>query len=74
MATPQPRSPLIAVDTNVPLDLADRKEHVLDALELVRQRVKPGRVLVTPTAFQELVYLSEQGETKGDRDQAQEID
>ena len=70
MATLQPRSPLIAVDTNVPLDLADRKEHVLDALEIIRRRVKPGRVLVTPTAFQELVYLAEEGDTEEDRGQA----
>ena len=46
MATRPPRNPLIAVDTNVPLDLADRKEHVLDALDVIRRRLKPGRVLV----------------------------
>lgn len=55
MATRLPRSPIVAVDTNVPLDLADRKEHTLDALDVVRRRLKPGRILVTPTVFQELV-------------------
>jgi predicted nucleic acid-binding protein len=70
MATRLPRSPLIAVDTNVPLDLADRKEHVLDALEVVRRRLKPGRILITPTVFQELVFLAEEGDTAADRDQA----
>ena len=29
MATRPPRSPVIAVDTNLPLDLADRKESAL---------------------------------------------
>ena len=70
MATRLPRSPLIAVDTNIPLDLADRKEHALDALDVLRRRLKPGRILITPTAFQELVYLTEQGDTAADRDQA----
>ena len=70
MATRPPRSPLIAVDTNVPLDLADRKEHVLDALDAVRRRLNPGRVLVTPTVFQELVFLADDSEAESDRDQA----
>lgn len=43
MATPPLRNPLIAVDTNVPLDLADRKEQVLDALAVIRRRLKLGR-------------------------------
>jgi hypothetical protein len=51
MATPLLRSPLIAVDTIVPLDLADEKEHALDALDVVRCRLKPGRILVTPHRF-----------------------
>lgn len=57
MATRPPRSPLIAVDTNVPLDLANRKEHVFDALEVIKRRLVPSRLLVTPTVFQELVFL-----------------
>ena len=70
MATPLLRSPLIAVDTNVPLDLADDKEHALDALEVVRRRLKPGRILITPTVFQELVFLADESESATDRDQA----
>jgi predicted nucleic acid-binding protein len=69
MATPLLRRPLIAVDTNVPLDLADEKEHALDALDIVRRRLKPGRILVTPTVFQELVFLAEESDAAGDRDQ-----
>jgi hypothetical protein len=39
-------NPLIGVDTNVPLDLAEEKEHAMDALAVLRRRLKPGRVLV----------------------------
>jgi predicted nucleic acid-binding protein len=70
MAISQPRSPLIAVDTNVILDLAEGKEHVLDALETIRRRLKPTRFLVTPTVFQELVYLASESEAQIERDHA----
>ena len=40
MANPLKPNPLIAVDTNVPLDLAEEKEHALDALGLIRRRLK----------------------------------
>jgi predicted nucleic acid-binding protein len=72
MATRPPRSPVIAVDTNLPLDLADRKEYALDALEVIRRRLKPGRILVTPTVFQELVFLSDEADTLAGRNQATE--
>ena len=70
MAMPNPRNLLIAVDTNVPLDLAVDKEHVLDALEVIRRRLKPSRILVTPTMFHELVYLASESETGPERDHA----
>jgi len=71
MPITQPRSPLIAVDTNVPLDLADGKEHVLDALEVIRRRLKPSLILVTPTVFQELVFLASEVESEIERDHAE---
>jgi predicted nucleic acid-binding protein len=70
MANPLKPNPLIAVDTNVPLDLAEEKEHALDALGLIRRRLKPGRLLVPPTVFQELVYLAEHGDTSEERNRA----
>ena len=70
MATRPPRSPLIAVDTNVPLDLANRKEHALDAMEVIRRRLRPGRILITPTVFHELVFLAEEADTTAERGQA----
>lgn len=72
MATRPPRSPLIAVDTNIPLDLADRKEHVLDALDVIKRKLAPARVLVPPTVFQELVFLADHSEEQADRDQARQ--
>ena len=63
MASPLKQHPLIAVDTNVPLDLAADSEPVLDALALIRKRLKPGRILLPPTVFQELVYIADQGDT-----------
>jgi hypothetical protein len=54
----------------VPLDLAAQKEDVQDALEIIRRRLKPGRLLLTPTAFQELVFLSESADSESERDQA----
>jgi predicted nucleic acid-binding protein len=70
MATPLLPGPLIAVDSNVPLDLADDKEHTLDALEVICRGLKPGRILVTPTVFQELVFLAEESDTPVERGQA----
>jgi predicted nucleic acid-binding protein len=70
MANPLKPSPLIAVDTNVPLDLAAEKEHVLDALAVIRRRLKPGRVLVPPTVFQELVFLADNADTLAERNRA----
>ena len=67
MGTPSLPNALIAVDTNVPLDLADGKEDVLDALAVIRRRLKGGRLLLTPTAFQELVFLAEHADAPVDR-------
>ncbi len=63
-------SPIIAVDTNVPLDLAADSEAALDALTLMRRRLKPGRLLLPPTVFQELVYIADEGDTAADRTRA----
>jgi predicted nucleic acid-binding protein len=70
MATSRPRSPLIAVDTNVTLDLAEGKEHVLDALDVIRRRLKPSRFLATPTVFQELVFMASESDSEFECDHA----
>ena len=70
MARPWPPSPLLSVDTNVALDLAEEREHALDALALIRRRLKPGRLLVPPTVIQELVYLAQYADTPTERNRA----
>ncbi len=45
---------LIAVDTNVLLDQALGDEDVLDALNLIRERLQNARFIITPTVLQEL--------------------
>ena len=51
-------SQLVAVDSNVPLDLADGNESVLDALNTIRGRLPNARFAVTPSVFQELVHVA----------------
>jgi hypothetical protein len=53
------KSPLVAVDTNFPLLLAKEDGDALDALRVLRERVRPADILVPPTALGELIYLSE---------------
>jgi predicted nucleic acid-binding protein len=50
---------LIAVDTNVPLDLAEGVEDVVDALAVIWQRIEGVRLITPPTVNLELAYLSQ---------------
>ena len=50
---------LVAVDTNVPLDLAQGVADVADALGVIRQRIAGARLIAPPTVALELAYLSE---------------
>jgi len=49
---------LIAVDTNVPLDLAEGVEDVVDGVEVISRRIKMVRLITPPTVNLELAYLS----------------
>ena len=60
---------LIAVDTNVPLDLARGVEDVADALPLIRRRIKGATLIAPPTVNLELAWLcqfAEEAEVKSD--------
>ena len=57
---------LIAVDTNVLMDLAAEDESVWDAVELLRRRVRSARLVVLPTVVQELRFIARDGETEED--------
>lgn len=50
---------LIAVDTNVPLDLAVGVDDVTDALTVIRQRINASRLITPPTVNLELAFLSQ---------------
>ena len=62
---------LIAVDTNVPLDLAEGVENVVDALVVIRQRIKGVRLITPPTVNLELAYLSQFADEESLRANAQ---
>lgn len=50
---------LVAVDTNVPIDLAKGMADVVDALAVIRERVTGARLIAPPTVALELAYLRE---------------
>lgn len=56
---PQPQArPLIAADSNVPLDLADDNDSARDATDTIRVRLPHARFVITPSVFQELVHVA----------------
>ena len=55
---------LIAVDTNVLLDLALEVEAVKDALDTVRKRIPGVRLVVPPTVLHELAFTVKSGDTE----------
>ncbi len=61
---------LIAVDTNVPIDLASGVEDVSDALAVIRRKIKGTRLIVSPTVNLELAFLSEYAEEPDLKDAA----
>ena len=62
-----PRPMLIAVDTNVLLDLALGVETIIDAIETIRKRLPSVRFVVPPTVLQELALLFQTGDTERQR-------
>src|SRR5437879_1359163 len=62
-----PASPLVAVDANVLMDLAEGSESVIEALETIRQRLFSPRIVIPPTAKLELVHIARHGDTDRER-------
>ena len=50
------KPPRVAIDTNFPLLLAQEHDDAIEALTVVRERVRPAEILVPPTALGELRY------------------
>ncbi len=68
MALPMISRPtLVAVDTNVLLDLATPKDQAHDAIDIFRRRVPGVEFVVPPTVIDELAYISEHGDSEADR-------
>jgi len=53
----------LAVDTNVLLDIADGVNDVLDAADVIAERLPEAEQLVTPSVLDELAYLADSGLT-----------
>jgi len=54
----------LAVDTNVLLDLADEVHDVLDAIDVIDDRLPDAERLVTPSVLDELAYLADSSLTQ----------
>jgi hypothetical protein len=61
------KSPLVAVDTNVLLDLAGEVADCWDCMDALKRRRQVPRFVVLPTVLQELAYLADNGRTKAVR-------
>ena len=60
-------APVIALDTNVLLDLADNNETALDCLSTITRKFKKAPIIVLPTVIGELVDISKNGETEEEK-------
>lgn len=60
----------LAVDTNVLLDIADGVEDVLDAADVIADRLPDAEPLATPSVLDELAYLADLGLTESVRQSA----
>jgi predicted nucleic acid-binding protein len=50
------KHPLVAIDTNFPLMLAEKNDLALEALSVVCERMRPAEILIPPTVMIELMY------------------
>jgi predicted nucleic acid-binding protein len=64
MAARPNRSQLVAVDANVLFDLAADLDDVIDAVSIIRDRLRDARFIITPTVQQELAHLALRGEVE----------
>jgi predicted nucleic acid-binding protein len=63
----------LAVDTNVLLDIADEADDVLDAADVIADRLPDTEQLVTPSVLDELAYLADFGLTQSMRKSAGKV-
>lgn len=65
-----PPRPLVAVDTNVLMDLGEELEAVMDAFQTIRARVPSLRLVIPPTPQQELALIARAGDSAPERKRA----
>ena len=70
MANEPKRHPLIAVDTNVLIDLAQEEETAWECLDALASRRPTPRVIITPTVIEEIMCMTLTGETAEKRSAA----
>ena len=64
---PDPKQTLVALDTNVLLDLSEGDETAIDCVENFRNRLAQVQFVVPPTVIQELAHFAVDGETNRER-------
>ena len=57
-----PNAPLIAADTNVLIDLAEKDETVIDCFSTLEKKFKNAPIVVLPTVIGELADIAQSGE------------
>ena len=62
MAARANRPQLVAVDANVLFDLADGLDDIVDAVSVIRERLRDGRFLIPPTVQHELANWALRGD------------
>lgn len=70
MEMPQSPPLLVVADSNVPLDLARGRDDVLDAIALIRRRLRGGKILIPPRVVRELAFLAEYADETSTREDA----
>lgn len=65
-----PNPPLIAVDTNVLIDLADENETAVDCLSTIRRKFPKAPIIVTPTVLVELTDIATDGDSESEKQSA----
>lgn len=65
-----PNLPLIAVDTNVLIDLAEGDEILVDCFSTIRRKFPNAPIIIPPTVIVELADIASDWETKSEKESA----
>jgi rRNA-processing protein FCF1 len=65
-----PNPPLIAVDTNVLIDLAEGDEIVIDCFSTIHRKFPHAPIIIPPTVIGELADIATDGDTKAEKEAA----